>query len=118
MWFKTRAGLVHIDGTAEFMVDRFTRSGGVKSVGVVALKQYHAQFVLKRLFRPPLEISHRRIYLACFPDNEDADRALAKCMVRIESAVIEENLVCDLSDLGQEDDWGPGNMPFIRWPKP
>src|SRR5262245_59372668 len=114
MWFKTRTGLVCVEGTVEVWADRYTNPGGRKGVGIFAYQTHHADFEVS-LPSTPLRVSHRRLYLACFPDGPGVDSAVAEAMQRIEWAVRNSEPICDLSDLGEEEAWGSTGCVFVRW---
>jgi hypothetical protein len=118
MWFKIRTGMVNIEGTVEFVADRWPhRSGGAKSIGVYAYQTHHADFVLKRWFRPPLQIYGRKIYLVCCPDDTSAGNVVLECMQRLEAAIRSQQSICDLSDLGTDAAWtAPEYGVMVRWP--
>jgi hypothetical protein len=114
MWFKTRTGLVCVEGTVEVWADRHTSPGGRKAVGIYAYQARHAEFEVP-LHPTPVKVSHRRIYLVCFPDGPAVDSAVAEAMQRIEWAIRNGEPICDLSDLGEEEAWGSADYVWVRW---
>lgn len=107
MWFKTRTGLIGIEGTAEFLAERYSRPGIGKLVGVYGYQVRHFDVKVKRLFQKPVEIHNRKLYLARIPDDESAVGAVADCMARIERAIRGGEPICDLSDVGTDAAWDP-----------
>src|SRR6516165_7132423 len=99
MWFKTRNGLVCVEGTVEVLATRYTLAGGDRSVGVYAYQANHADVEVP-LPQGPVKVYNRKVYLACFPEDEWADDAVVEVMRRIEQAVRAGEPVCDLSALG------------------
>jgi hypothetical protein len=98
VWFRTRIGLACVEGTAEYGPNRFTGADGRKSIGIYAWQT-----------GPEIRI----IYLVCTPDDMSADAVVSEGMQRIEHALCNGETICDLSDLGQDADWG--NRVFVRW---
>src|SRR5262245_37127751 len=116
MWFKTRVGLVCNGGTVEFLADRWSRQPIGKCAGVYAYQARHPEGRKKRLFRAPVATFNRKIYLACFLDNGEADDQVTDCMGRIAEAVQSGASLCDLSHLGAESAWGsPDYGVFVHW---
>src|SRR5262245_2701311 len=108
--------MVRIEGTVEFLADRWPLQNGGRAIGVYAYQARHPDFVVQRLFRSPTQIANRKIYLACYLDGEDGEFAVADCMRRLERAVRQNEPVCDLSDLGDEAAWNTPNWwVLIPW---
>jgi len=113
VWFKTRVGLVCIEGTAEFLAERWSLPSVGKYIGVFAYQARHPETVRKRLFRKA-EYANRKIYLACIPDDGN-DNEVMECMQRIEEAV-RTGTICDLSDIGAVGAWNnPGYGVMVNW---
>jgi hypothetical protein len=105
VWFKTRAGLVCVEGTVEVLADRWVRPAEGKCAGIF-IYQASYQTTQHWFFRPSIK-NHaiRKTYLACFPDTESATEEVRKCMQTIEKAIRDGELICDLSELGTAAAW-------------
>jgi hypothetical protein len=116
MWFKTRVGMVQLEGTVEYLVGRFAVANNMSAIGIYAYQAHHAELQITRLFRRSIDIYNRRIYIACFPDNPISNRTITECFRRIESAVRSGEVICDLSDIGDVASWGQQEeMLFVDW---
>jgi len=119
VWFKTRTGLVRVEGTAEFLASRFHTANGRWSVGVFAYQARHAEFERRGLLRRLVRVPSRWFYLACFPDGTGAETAVAECMRLIENAIQSGVPICDFSEMGDEASWGKSkSRVFVRWRPP
>jgi hypothetical protein len=117
MWFKTKTGLVRIEGTIEITLGRFADSRTHRpSLGIYAYRYVHPEVKIQYWWSKFLKIYNRRMYLACFPDSELGELEAAACMVQIEKAIRSNDTICDLSDFGSVADWGSGWSAFVRWP--
>jgi hypothetical protein len=105
MWFKTQAGLVNIEGTAQYLAFRWKRKEGSGTIWFAAYQNQESEFEIKRLFRKPIKARGRYIYLAAFVDNDHAERSLADCMRKIESSIRNDEIICDLSSVGERSLW-------------
>jgi hypothetical protein len=115
MWFRTRAGLVCIQVPVEITLYRFTRSDQGKSIGVVANQPFSPESTFKQE-ATQVNISNRPVYLVCFQDDDNAAAHGAECMSRIEAAVRNQEVICDLSDLGDDIAWGTSNdIVLVQW---
>jgi hypothetical protein len=109
VWFKTRAGLVCVEGPVEILADRWTKPTVGKFVGVFACQlRYKYRWLL------PRTTSCSKMYLACFPDTESTDVGVEACFQRIEKALKGGELVCDLSDLGTTEGWKSSKSSIVR----
>ena len=105
MWFKTQAGLVNVEGTAQYVAWKSTGKKLPKSIWLTAYQAPRDEMEIKLLFRKLIRIRGNYIYLAGFNDDERAERSLADCMRRIESAIQNSDAICDLSDVGERSLW-------------
>lgn len=118
MWFKTKFGLVHFEGSYTIYADCFTHPDGTKCVGLYAYQYVHPEYKSKRFLRSPTEIKNQSVYLAVFPEDATADRRVADCFGRIERAIRGIDEICDLSDIGTVESWGPAWKRYISLRSP
>jgi hypothetical protein len=116
MWFKTQAGLVNVEGTAQYLAWRWKAKDGSATVWLTAHQSQTNEGDITRLFRKPIKIRGQYIYLAGFHDNDLAESLLADCMRRIESAIRNEDAICDLSDVGDRSLWQQSDRALpVNW---
>jgi len=109
MWFKTRRGLVSLDGPFEYFAARYQRKSGV-SVFAMDYRLAH-----RNLFTWLTPSWRDYVYLACFPDSENANSMVKECMSRIEKAIVDGASICDLSDVGDDESWHAPKGFFMPW---
>jgi len=108
--------MVLIEGTVEYLADRWALPRGGRAIGVYAYQTRHPDMTVQRLFRSPAQVVNRKIYLACFLDSDDGEYAIAECMRRLERAIRQDEPICDLSDLGDAEAWNtPSWWVLVPW---
>jgi hypothetical protein len=116
MWFKTRAGIVRIEGSVELLADRWPLNRGGRGIGVFAYQAHHPEMTAPRIFRSPVQVTNRKVYLACFLDHEDGYDVVSDCMRRIERSIRQNEAICDLSDMGDDAAWNAADWTvLVRW---
>jgi hypothetical protein len=109
--------LVCVEGTAEFLADRWSHPKTGKGAGLFAYQARHPEGMQQRLFRRATYSANRKIYLALFPDDGFVEEEVGKCLQRIETAIREGQLLCDLSDVGTDAAWAVSDHGIIvKWP--
>ena len=108
MWFKTKFGLVHLEGSFAVHTKRYATRGGMKVVAVYAYQYLHPEFTQRRFLRPAIRVENPSVFLAALPDDGTAERRVVECLNRMEQSIRNDESICDLSDIGTVESWGPG----------
>ncbi len=118
MWFKTRMGIIHIEGFFQISV------GGAYSIAGVAYRAITAKRpetsmaprgTVKSLWGGTLNFPSAGDYtLATFVDDENIDGSISKCMGIILDAIKNNESVCNLSEQGTRGGWNEKWLE-IKW---
>jgi hypothetical protein len=102
VWFKTQGGLVNVEGTTLYIAYRYKKTG---AIWLTAYQSSREEMSVPRLFQKPLKIRGNYLALAAFNDDESTEQSLANCMRKIEEAIRNDELICDLSNVGERSFW-------------
>jgi hypothetical protein len=102
MWFKTKIGLVRIEGTVEFFASTY---GDGRFAGIFAIQRQHGKKNSKRWFRTSHRDDYDSLYVACFHNDVGVQRGITEAFSLIEAAIRNREAICDLSRVGNDEAW-------------
>ena len=118
MWFKTRMGLVHVEGFHQITVGKPYFIAGVAYRAIVTRSDeavFTPRGVLKSFWGGSVTFpGSGSYYLATFEDDKNIEAATSLCMSLIVNAIEQSLAVCDLSEQGTRDGWNNNWLP-IKW---
>ena len=111
MWFKTRVGFINVSGPAKILVTKYAK---FNSWVIYASLAIEPQMTLKAFLGIKGSARFPALTLACFSDGPDARKSISQWMARIETALLTNAQLCDLSQAGEAQAWD-NKWAQIQW---